>query len=98
MIPARQAPERVRFPSVEIPEAWFGVVRFTAASSGPTLALLAGVHACEYMAMAALRRFLDVLCTRLRGGRVILNLKFQHRESEFPCSINDLRWMLGLGF
>jgi hypothetical protein len=37
--------------------------------------------------------------TSARVGRLASALlKFPHREPEFSCSINDLRWMPGLGF
>lgn len=40
------------------------------AHDGPTLTLLAGVHGCEYTAMAALRGFMRELDTRQLRGRV----------------------------
>lgn len=91
---ARRAQERIRFPSEQVPEAGFDVVRFSASASGPAVALLAGVHGCEYTAMAALRRVLDALSTRLRGGRVIVlplvdEASFRSR-SPFVCPVDGL--------
>lgn len=46
-------------------------VRITGARSGPHLALLAGVHGCEYSAMAGLRAFIATVDPRRVRGTVL---------------------------
>jgi uncharacterized protein len=54
------------------------VVELTGASDGPLLTVIAGVHGCEYAAMAAVRRWVADLAERELRGRVravpVLNL------------------------
>lgn len=68
---ARIARKRVVFGDTGPSDAGFDVVRLESDYTGPTLALVAGVHGCEYTAMVALRDFLEQAPARLRRGRIV---------------------------
>ena len=54
------------------------------------------IPAAERKPDSPIARLLNVCPDRLTIWP--LNLKFPRRQREFSCSINDLRWIAGLGF
>jgi hypothetical protein len=47
---------------------------------------------------ADVRAAVDLGPRKTGGALADPRLKFRSPQSEFTCSINDLRWILGLGF
>ncbi len=63
-------PPTVRRGDIDLAGLAVPLVEVTGSADGPTLTVIAGVHGCEYAAMAGVRRWLGELATRELRGRV----------------------------
>jgi predicted deacylase len=77
----------VRYRGIDLADLSVPVIELTGRHDGPRLAVLAGVHGCEYAPMAAVRRWIRELTGRdLRGSVVavpVLNLPAFRARSPF---------------
>jgi predicted deacylase len=80
-------PSAVRYRTVDLAGLAVPLIDIQGASDGPLLTVLAGVHGCEYAAMAAVRAWARGLASRELRGRVravpVLNLPAFRARSPF---------------